>query len=240
MDVSAAVVNPSYRSTPWRAEEAREASPNSKARILFISESNVCRGVLAEAWCRQQLTVAGLSDLVECESKGSRDYNVGDPPEPSVLEAASQLGLALPADFAARHFDHEADVVNYDLLVVMDKYTAADVLREVSVYDTISKEARYSLKVRRLGEWHPQLRRMIAPDAQDIEDALYGNVGGQQELAEVLAAAKVIQVACIGLVEWLQQLQAQEEGRSLRDKLVDTVGRMDEIAWLKPPLLAKS
>ena len=32
-------------------------------------------------------------------------------------------------------------------VLVMDKYTAADVLREVSVYDTINKAGNYSAKV---------------------------------------------------------------------------------------------
>ena len=47
--------------------------------------------------------------------------------------------------------DFERDIVDYELLLVMDKFTAADVLREVSVYDTISKAGRYTSKVRALG-----------------------------------------------------------------------------------------
>ena len=43
--------------------------------------------------------------------------------------------------------DFEADIVANELVLVMDKYTAADVLREVSVYDTINKAARYTSKV---------------------------------------------------------------------------------------------
>ena len=35
----------------------------------------------------------------------------------------------------------------FDLVLVMDKYCAADVLREVSVYDTINKAGNYSAKV---------------------------------------------------------------------------------------------
>ena len=44
--------------------------------------------------------------------------------------------------------DFEADIVAHELVLVMDKYTAADVLREVSVYDTINPAARYTSKVR--------------------------------------------------------------------------------------------
>ncbi len=34
----------------------------------------------------------------------------------------------------------------FDLVLVMDKFCAADVLREVSVYDTINKAGNYSAK----------------------------------------------------------------------------------------------
>jgi hypothetical protein len=39
--------------------------------------------------------------------------------------------VELPAGFAARKFDREKDIVQFDLVLVMDKFTAADVLREV-------------------------------------------------------------------------------------------------------------
>ena len=53
----------------------------------------------------------------------------------------------LPEGARARQIDFERDIVDYELVLVMDKYTAADVLREVSVYDTISKAGRYTSKV---------------------------------------------------------------------------------------------
>lgn len=52
---------------------------------------------------------------------------------------------------------------------------------QVSSYDLINKGGNYSLKVRRLGEFHPRLSLSKEPDGQDIDDPLYGNVGGQQE-----------------------------------------------------------
>ena len=37
----------------------------------------------------------------------------------------------LPEGAAAQQFDHERDIVAFDLVLVMDKFCAADVLREV-------------------------------------------------------------------------------------------------------------
>lgn len=53
---------------------------------------------------------------------------------------------------------------------------------QISVYDTIDKEARYSTKVRRLGEYHPGLNATKDQEGQDIGDPLYGNEGGVDEL----------------------------------------------------------
>ena len=40
------------------------------------------------------------------------------------------MGISLP-DVRARQFVPEKDIVVFDMVVVMDKYTAADVLKEV-------------------------------------------------------------------------------------------------------------
>ena len=52
--------------------------------------------------------------------QGTRDYHVGESPSGSVLEVADDLGLDIK-DHIAKVFDCAKDVVEYDLLVVMDK-----------------------------------------------------------------------------------------------------------------------
>jgi len=64
---------------------------------------------------------------------------VGEGPEPFVLEVAREEGLALPASFQARQLVPETDIVAYDVVLVMDKFTAADVLREVRLHHTNSE-----------------------------------------------------------------------------------------------------
>ena len=69
------------------------AVASAQARILFVSESNVCRSVLAEAIMRDLLDAAGMADDVVVASAGSRDYNVGDGPDPLLVEVAEELQL---------------------------------------------------------------------------------------------------------------------------------------------------
>lgn len=41
--------------------------------------------------------------------------------------------MQLPAGFQARQLKPETDIVAFDMVLVMDKFTAADVLREVGL-----------------------------------------------------------------------------------------------------------
>ncbi len=72
IDVSGIFVDTAFRSTPWAQEKVERESSRTAARILFVSESNVCRSILAEAVTRQILDERGLSEQILCESKGTR------------------------------------------------------------------------------------------------------------------------------------------------------------------------
>lgn len=58
-------------------------------------------------------------------------------------------------------------------------------MTQISVYDTINKGGQYTQKVRRLGEFHPVIGGATENDGQDIDDPLYGNVGGEIEVASL-------------------------------------------------------
>ena len=73
-----------------------------------------------------------------------RNYNVGEGPEAFVLEVAQEEALALPPGFQARQLVPETDIVAFDIVLVMDKFTAADVLREVRLH-AHSSQAAWSL-----------------------------------------------------------------------------------------------
>lgn len=80
--------------------------------------------------------------------QGTRDYNVGDGADVSVQAAAQQMGLQLPETFQARQINPEKDIVCFDIVLVMDKFTAADVLREVSTHRCQLKLRHTNLQVK--------------------------------------------------------------------------------------------
>lgn len=133
LDVSGAVVSPAYRSTPWAAEQAAAAAGASRtpARIALVSESGICRGVLAAAALAAALQRRGLGEQVAVECRATQAYCVGEGPHEAAAAVAAELGLALPADYAVQQFEEARDIVDFDVVLVCDKFTAADVLREV-------------------------------------------------------------------------------------------------------------
>ena len=66
-----------------------------------------------------------------CIVQATRDYSIGQPPEAVVAEVATELGIPLPSGFKARLCNHEQDIVKFDLVLVMDKFSASDFLKEV-------------------------------------------------------------------------------------------------------------
>jgi len=83
-------------------------------------------------------------------------------------------------------------VVLFDVLLPVDKFTAADVMREVTIYDTIEPTANYSAKVHSLATFHAGGR------LEEIDDPLYGSSerGGADEVAAVTAAATLLASCC--------------------------------------------
>ncbi|RMZ52670.1 hypothetical protein APUTEX25_000789, partial [Auxenochlorella protothecoides] len=265
LDVTSTVISPSFRSAPWNQEAkatlAGEPEPSSQTLVLFVSESGVCRSALAAAAFQAAIQAVGLEDRVRCQAVATQSFNVGEGPERAAVTAARARGLEIPPDFAARQFDPGADMARCDLVLVMDKFTASDVLREASglavgfggltpwvsadaeqgrantgitVFDSIDTEGRYSTRVRYLRQFQPD-----SPEGMtEIEDPLYGNTGGAGEAAAMSAAASLIVPSCQGLAAFLADLNAGcEDGAALKARLAETVDGMQGIDWLVPPLL---
>lgn len=264
-DVSSTVVNPAFRVKIDSTHTDGSDKTRTTLRILFVSESGVCRGPLAAAAFAAAAEKHGLALLrgtgdaaIECSAAASRDYCVNEPPEASAYLAAECLGWTLPQDCRSRCFLPSADLAKNDLILVMDKFIAADVLREASVFDTIYLEAGFSGKVRNLGEFHPSATGNSSTNSNtpssktsvsgadnkvfEINDPLYGNVGGEEEEDTVYKSALDIQQCCNGLVEFLISLNSansdNENGTSLRAAVDNWLQNAEGVEWMRPPLLS--
>eukprot|EP01024_Parvocaulis_polyphysoides_P025205 TRINITY_DN23013_c1_g1_i3.p2 TRINITY_DN23013_c1_g1~~TRINITY_DN23013_c1_g1_i3.p2 ORF type:complete len:188 (+),score=55.53 TRINITY_DN23013_c1_g1_i3:193-756(+) len=176
----------------------------------------------------------GMGDSIECASKGSRDYNEGEGAEDVVITVAKEFELDA-SKHIARKFDAERDIVFYDLVLVMDKFTAADVLREVTVYDTIDKGGNYSKKVRKLGGFTKTAQSGL--DEGDIDDPLYGNIGGEEEKEAVREVALQIEQECKLLMQYFQQVYEKNGAGEFVIEIKQVVNNWDMLDWLVPPML---
>ena len=63
------------------------------------------------------------SNVLSCDHhlQASRNYNVGESPDSLAVAVAEEMGLTLTEGAPARVFNCQADIVLFDLLVVMDK-----------------------------------------------------------------------------------------------------------------------
>ncbi|KAL2630983.1 hypothetical protein R1flu_015669 [Riccia fluitans] len=233
-DVSSNCVNPVFRSAPARSPNL-EAADDGKVQILFLSEGNVCRSVYAEAILTDLLHQHNMQDMVKCSSKAVKDYNEGESPDSRVVVVAEECGLKLPEGKVSVVFDCATDIVNADLVLVFDKFNASDVLKEVTIYEAVDKTSRHSGKVRRLGEF------CLSRSIEDIEDPLYGNMGGPEELELLHEALGHIRDSCEGLVERLLNIKATLQGsESFKEGVKRSIGDMEALNWLVPPMLSRA
>jgi hypothetical protein len=232
----------------------------------------VCRAPLAAAAARRALAALDpplSAPAVVVEALAARDYCIGDPPEPDVVASARAAGLA-DAGFkagTAAVFVPPRDGVRADLVIVMDRFVAEDVLRDLTIFDTLAAgggggdgDSGVSLgsKVRMLGGFATRkiggsgsggdgdaagLLRAASDnssEAYDIDDPLYGNMGGPAQAAAVEAATAAIVAGVDGLVAWLAALDAEAgaAGTPLRAAVRGAAGAAGEIPWLAPPMLS--
>ncbi|KAG6558124.1 hypothetical protein Mapa_000305 [Marchantia paleacea] len=233
-DVSSNCVTPVFRSPPIKSPSS-DSVDDDRIQILFLSEGNICRSVYAEAIFSDLLRQHYLEDLVKCSSKAVRDYNEGESPDPRVVLVAEECGLQLPEGKVSVVFDCASDIVNADLVLVFDKFNASDVLKEVTIYETVDKTSRHTGKVRRMGEFC-QTRSI-----EDIEDPLYGNMGGAEELELLHEVHDQIRDSCEGLVQTILNIKTNSQGsESLRQGLRRSLGDMEALNWLVPPMLSRA
>lgn len=237
VDVSDACVKPLYRTLTTLQETEAVQESRTKARICFLSESNICRSLFAEAILNKLLEEYGLADEITCESRGTQNYCVGEGPDALCEEVAKEMGLTLSKPMGAQHFDESFDIVYFDLLLAMDKYTLADTMREITVYDTITSSLSFSSRIRHMAEFRPLVWEGKKQKPKDIEDPLYGNKINAECVRQVV---KEIEECCEGLVKALSDIKFDNMDNAdmpFRTQLINYTSNLKEVEWLKPPML---
>lgn len=220
-------IRPAFRSTPLFAEFMRQQEGSPTARILFLDEGGEFRASLGAALLRHMLSKlrTSLDVTVHCASLGPATGR--GPPSPTLQRTAAAMGISLNAEIAPPEFDNVTDAVRYDLILVMDRFDYQEVLKEISILDTINPGGNYSGRVRTLGPFGMAARRATPSQvAIDISDPLYDTYceseSAQQEALQGIA--QELAFACRGLATYLIDLQVRCGGIfTLREALAQSL-----------------
>ena len=142
-----------------------------------------------------------------------------------------------------RQFLEVRDPLEYDILLVMDRYDLQATLREVSVLDAISPGSYYSSRVKRIGPFSAHIRPKgpanNLPSQLDIPDPLYFSKDvpvrpdlmkdilverdhlkrSRKEAENLNALSRDLAYCCKGLVDMLQVIHDDTFGSSFQGKM---------------------
>lgn len=135
-------------------------------RILFVCLGNICRSPAAEGVFR------ALSPNVPCDSAGTSNWHVGEPPYGPMQDAALARGIDL-SDLRARQFGPD-DFDRFNLIIAMDDAN----LRDIEVLRPMQSDT----PVRLFTDYAPDVGLPHVPDPYYTRD-----FDGTLDLIEVAA-----------------------------------------------------
>ena len=151
--------------------------------LLFVCLGNICRSPVAENIMNQLVDQNNLTGQIVCDSAGTSSYHIGASPNPRMIFAATQQGIAMKG--CARQFT-QADFAAFDLILAMDRENYANIC-------ALDPAGKYREKVRLMCDFctHHTLK--------EVPDPYYGGADGFDQVIDLL------QDACAGLLAHVRQ-----------------------------------
>lgn len=154
-------------------------------QLLFVCLGNICRSPAAENIMNHLIEQANLPERITCDSAGTGDYHIGEPPDQRMAAAARRQGMTLHG--RARQIQ-PLDLENFDLILAMDRQNYQNIL-------ALDHSGQYHHKVRLICDFcthHPDT---------EVPDPYFGGSEGFQYVLNLLLDA------CEGLLYYLTQVE---------------------------------
>lgn len=140
-------------------------------RILFVCMGNICRSPAAETVMNHVIQEGHYGGRIECDSAGTIDYHIGNPPDARMRQAAVERGYDLVGK--ARQVEYQ-DFKDFDLIVAMDRSNLGDL-------HAMDRHARYRSKTVLFCSF------CTLPEApEDVPDPYYGGRAGFDRVLDLL------------------------------------------------------
>lgn len=157
-------------------------------KLLFVCLGNICRSPSAENIMNHLIEQANLSAQIVCDSVGTSNYHIGEPPDLRMTVAARARGIELKGK--ARQFKL-SDFDKFDLILAMDRENYQDITR-------LDPSGKYLNKVRLICEFASN------SSIKDVPDPYYGGREGFNRVMDLLFDA------CSGLLEEVKQRMGKQ------------------------------
>ena len=156
-------------------------------KLLFVCLGNICRSPAAENIMNHLAAEAGVSQQIECDSAGTGNYHVGNPPDRRMQAAA--LKRNIPMVGSARQFI-KADFTAFDLILAMDRENYQNIL-------ALDPQGQYRDKVKLMCDFATQ------HSDKEVPDPYFGGAEGFDYVIDLLTDA------CGGLLSGLKSTGSQ-------------------------------
>ncbi len=156
-------------------------------KLLFVCLGNICRSPAAENIMNYLAAEAGVSKEIECDSAGTGNYHVGNPPDRRMRAAAAKRQI--PMVGSARQFT-TADFTAFDLILAMDRENYHNIL-------ALDPQGQYRDKVKLMCDF--------ATNHSDTEvpDPYFGGAEGFDYVIDLLTDA------CGGLLSHIESTNSK-------------------------------
>ena len=151
--------------------------------ILFVCLGNICRSPLAEGVFQHLVEQRGLQDRYMVSSAGTRNWNVGDPPDHRMVATARRHGIKLMS--RAQQITMQ-DLNSFDLLLAMDRTNREDL-------QYMAQNEPRLVHVRLLRDFD-----LLSSSNADIPDPYFGDPAGFESVYQI------VERACVGLLSALE------------------------------------
>ena len=106
---------------------------NHTTKILFVCHGNICRSPMAEFVMKDLVEKQGVEDRFEIASAATSTEELGNPVYPPARRKLAEHGI--PCAGHAAHQMTRSEYEYYDYVVLMDRYNARNILRNIGSDD---------------------------------------------------------------------------------------------------------
>ena len=141
-----------------------------KTKVLFVCLGNICRSPLAEADFNNKIEEKGLASTFFVDSCGTRDYHIGEQPDPRTIRNAQKNGIKI--NHCCRQLTVE-DLSSFDYILAMDRSNLRNII-------SLDANSIFRNKIFLMRDFDPLGK------GEEVPDPYFGGEEGFQHVFEIL------------------------------------------------------